>query len=161
MPADAPLAAIRKAYFRAAKRFHPDAIARLGLEDMRAEAGEIFSRIALANETLCDASRRQEYDRALAGGAEQIDVTTLAQAETFYRKGEILIRMGDFRGALEYLKNAVELYPDEAVYQSDLGWAYYKKEPPEPEQARKHLARALELDPGNNVAEFRAGILAR
>lgn len=158
---DAQHAAIRKAYFLAAKRYHPDAIARLGLQDIRREAGEVFSKIAEANEVLSDAKRRAAYDERLAGGAPDIDLRVLAQAETFYRKGEILINMGDFRGALGYLKNAVELYPDEPVYQSDLGWAYYKKNPPEPELAMQHLEHALALDPGNAEAEFRKGVVAR
>jgi len=158
---DAPHAAVRKAYFLAAKRYHPDAIARLGLQDVRKQAGDVFSRIAEANEVLCDPSRRKAYDESLAGGGGQVDVRVLAQAETFYRKGEILIKMGDFRGALEYLQNAVQLYPDEAVYQSDLGWAYYKKSPSEPERGVEHVRRALELDPSNSVARFRLGVIER
>jgi tetratricopeptide (TPR) repeat protein len=158
---DAPHAAIRKAYFLAAKRYHPDAIARLGLQDIRVQAGEVFSRIAEANEVLSDRDRRRAYDGALEGGVAEIDVQTLAQAETFYRKGEILINMGDFRGALPYLKNAVTLYPDEAIYQSDLAWAYYKKSPPEPELALEHIRRALALDAGNAEAQFRLGVIER
>ena len=158
---DAAHAAIRKAYFLTAKRYHPDAIARLGLADIRQEAGEVFAKIAEANEVLSDPQRRQEYDRALEGGMPDVDVQVLAQAETFYRKGEILMNMGDFRGALEYLKNAVELYPDEAAYQNDLGWAYFKKNPPEPEVAIVHIRAALELDPSDAVARFREGVVSR
>lgn len=158
---DAPHAAIRKAYFLAAKRYHPDAIVRLGLQDIRREAGEVFSKIAEANEVLSDGKRRAGYDERLAGGAPDIDLRVLAQAETFYRKGEILLNMGDFRGALGYLKNAVDLFPDETVYQSDLGWAYYKKNPPEPELAMEHLERALALDPDNAEAQFRKGVVSR
>jgi tetratricopeptide (TPR) repeat protein len=153
--------AVRKAYFLAAKRYHPDAIARLGLQDIRTQAGEVFAKIAEANEVLSDAQRRNAYDRSLESGGtgEEIDVTIIAQAETFYRKGEILIKMGDFRGALEYLQNAVQLYPDEAVYQSDLAWAYYKKSPPEREPALEHIYKALELDPTDAVAQFRKGVI--
>jgi tetratricopeptide (TPR) repeat protein len=91
----------------------------------------------------------------------EIDVTLIAQAETFYRKGEILINMGDFRGALEYLKNAVELYPDEAVYQSDLAWSYYKKSPPERAPALKHIRKALDLNPSDTAAQFRLSVIER
>lgn len=153
--------AIRKAYFMAAKRYHPDAIARLGLQEIRQQAGEVFSKIAEANGVLSDREKRRRYDESLEDGTPEIDVQVLAQAETFYRKGEILINMGDFRGALEYLKNAVRLYPDEATYQSDLAWAYYKKAPPEPDPAFEHIQRALELDPSNAVAQFRLGVIQR
>ena len=153
--------AIRRAYLVAAKRYHPDAIARLGLQDIRREAGEVFGRIAEANETLADPKRREAYDNKLAGGLPDVDVQVLAQAETFYRKGEILINMGDFRGALGYLKNAVELYPHECVYQSDLAWAYYKKSPPELESALAHIRKAIELDPSNQEAQFRQGVIER
>lgn len=152
---------IRKAYFLAAKRYHPDAIARMGLQDIRSQAGEVFSKIAEANDVLSDMERRAAYDRSLETGVSDIDVTVIAQAETFYRKGEILINMGDFRGALEYMQNAVELYPDEAVYQSDLAWCYYKKSPPEPEPALVHIREALERDPSNAVAQFRLSLIER
>jgi tetratricopeptide (TPR) repeat protein len=156
---EATHAAIRKAYFMTAKRYHPDVIARLGLHDIRSQAGEVFSKITEANEVLSNADRRETYNQQLDGGAGEIDLQTLAQAETFYRKGEILINMGDFRGALDYLKNAVDLYPHEAVYQSDLAWTYFKKAPPEPEPALEHIRLALELDPEDAVAQFRLGVI--
>ncbi len=158
---DAARGAIRKAYLIAAKRYHPDALTRLGLHRLKNEAGQVFAQIAQANEILSDDGKRSHYDAELAGGASDIDVTSIAQAETFYRKGEILVRMGDFRGALEYLQNAVRLFPDECVYQSDLAWAYYKKAPSEPKLAKEHLQRALELEPDNQVALFRHGVIDR
>ena len=61
------------------------------------------------------------------------------------------MRVGNFRGALDYLQPAVELWPEEAAYQAALGWALFKKSPPEPDRAREHLERALEIAP--NVAQ--------
>jgi tetratricopeptide (TPR) repeat protein len=156
---DTDTAALRKAYFSAAKRYHPDAIARLGLQAIRVEAGEVFARIAEANDTLSDDAKRRDYDTLLSGDGKGVDAAVLAQAETFYRKGEILLKMGNFRGALELLQSAVGLYPDECVYQSDLGWAYFKKNPPEIEPALKHLREALRLDPSDSVAKHRLGVI--
>ena len=152
---------IRKAYLLAAKRHHPDAITRLGLHDIRSQTGEVFSKIAEANEVLSDKKRRAAYDRSLESGLSEIDVTRIAQAEIFYRKGGILIHMGDFRGALDYMKNAVELYADEAAYHSDLAWCYYKKSPPERQPALEHIRNALQLNPTDAVAQFRQGLIER
>jgi tetratricopeptide (TPR) repeat protein len=158
---DAATGAIRKAYFSAAKRYHPDALARLGLNDIKEEAARVFARMAEANETLSDKNKRAEYDASLETDEPAIDATRLAQAETFFRKGEILTNMGDFKGALEYLRPAVELWPDEATYQSTLAWAYYKKRPAEPDKALVHLRKALALDPDDSVSQFRLGLVER
>ena len=154
-------AEIKKAYFSLAKRFHPDALARVGLESMKREATAIFSRTAEAYETLKDDQKRANYDDALDSGSPEIDTTSLAQAETFFRKGEILVKMGDFRGALQFLQNAVDLWPEEAAYQATLGWALYKKNPPDSERAKEHLELALPLAPKDAVVHFRLGVVLR
>ena len=71
------------------------------------------------------------------------------------------MRQGNFRGAFDFLKPAVELWPDECAYQSALGWTYYKKTPSEPEAARTHLERALAIDAEDGVTLFRLGVVLR
>jgi len=164
LESNASAASVKKAYFQAAKRYHPDALSRLGLADLKREAGEVFGRITEAYETLSDASRRADYDARLEGGdgeADALDAARLAQAETFFRKGEILVKMGNFAGALEFLEPAVELWPEEAAYQAALGWALFKKAPPELERAREHLEQALALDEGRAVVHLRLGLVLR
>ena len=78
-----------------------------------------------------------------------LDAERLAAAETNYRKGEILMRQGNFRGALEFLRPAVELWPEDGTYQGALGWALFKAAPSDPVRAREHLERALALEPRN------------
>lgn len=157
---DASPVQIKKAYFKAAKKYHPDALGRIGLGDSKESAAQVFARIAEAFETLSDVDKRKIYD---SGDAEpaQIDTARLTQAETSFRKGEILLRMGNFLGALEYLEPAVELWPEEPAYQQALGWALFKQPQPDPDRAQIHLMTALELDPEDGSALLRLGQLAR
>jgi tetratricopeptide (TPR) repeat protein len=158
---DAPVAAVKRAYFAAAKRFHPDALGALGLADLRAPAQAVFARIAQAYEVLADPARRRDYDQGLAGEGDAGEAARLMQAEALYRKGEVLLRAGNFNGAHEFLGPAVALYPGEAAYQSALGWALYKKRPSDPKAARTHLEQAIALDGRDAVAHFRLGLVLR
>lgn len=157
----ADAAAVRRAYVDLAKRFHPDAITRVGLTDLRDVAEVVFARIAEAHEVLADPDRRRDYDRGDQNGAEDMDVARVVQAEALFRKAEILLRAGNFAGALEFLKPAVGIWPEECAYQSALGWALYKKAPPDAKTAREHLEKAIALDNGDAVAHFRLGVVLR
>lgn len=153
--------AVKKAYFQLAKRYHPDALARLELDEVKEEAKEVFALIATAYEVLRDNERRRVYDRERKSGAEDLDAARLIQAETLYRKAEILLRAGNFLGALEYLAPAVELWPQECAYRSDLGWALFRKSPSNPEEAREHLEAATKLDDKNGEAYQRLSQVLR
>ncbi|NNL85756.1 MAG: DnaJ domain-containing protein [Myxococcales bacterium] len=142
VPNDAKTAAIKKAYLFAAKRFHPDALKRHGLESLKAKAGEVFAAIGKAHSVLSDSASRREYDE---GGIDSFDTDRLMQAETFFRQAEIMMRAGRFGEAAPLLENTVKLWPEEGAYQAYLGWALFKKRPSEPDRAREHLEKALEL----------------
>jgi len=150
IPQDAAPDDIRRAYHEAAKRYHPDALARAGLDrETRSKAGRVFASIAKAHAVLADSARRRSYDISLDSDESDLDAERLAAAETNYRKGEILMRQGNFRAALDFLKSAVELWPEDATYQGTLGWALYKAQPSDPVRARQCLERAYELEPRN------------
>lgn len=158
--ADASPIDIKKAYFKAAKRYHPDSLAKLGLTELKADAATVFARIAEAFETLSDPAKRERYDQ---GGSEEpdIDMARLAQAETSYRKGEILLRMGNFPAALEYLEPAVELWPEEPAYQAALGWALFKQPKRDKIRAREHLEIAHSTGPEDPTTLHRLSIVLR
>ena len=151
---------IKKAYFQAAKKYHPDALTRIGLEDLEEDAAQVFARISAAFETLSDKDKKARYDSGESAPA-QIDTARLTQAETSFRKGEILLRMGNFRGALEYLERAVELWPEEPAYQAALGWALHKQPQSDPERACEHLSIAHGQDPTDALTLFRLGLARR
>jgi tetratricopeptide (TPR) repeat protein len=152
--------AVKRAYFAAAKRFHPDALGQLGLADLRERANAVFARLAQAHETLSDPVRRRDYDEGLRG-AQDLEVSRVVQAEALYRKAEVMLRAGNFTAALEFLAPCVQLWPEECAYQSGLGWALYKRTPSDPKTARTHLERAVALDPKDAVAHFRLGLVLR
>ena len=153
---------LRKAYLQAAKRYHPDALSRLGFPaDLRERANRVFAEIGKAHNILADRKQRQRYDAALRTNDTDFDANRLAQAEKLYRKGEILLRQGNFSGALEFLEPAVDLWPEEAAYQSALGWVLHKKMPSEPERARKHLELAQRLDSRDTEIDVRLRTVLR
>ncbi len=156
----ASLADVRLAYRRAAKRLHPDALTRLGLEDLKEQANEVFSAIAHAHATLADPARRREYDTGHDGsGPDAESADRLGRAETLYRKAQVLLRAGRFVDALPLLQAAVSLWPEEGVYHGDLGWALFKIAQPRLPEARASLERAVELDPRSALAHERLGLV--
>jgi tetratricopeptide (TPR) repeat protein len=158
----ASAANIKVAYRQAAKRYHPDALAKAGLEDQtRQQANKVFARISKAYSVLSNPRSRNEYDEAQRSDEGPLDAARLANAESLYRKGEVLLRSGNFAGAIEFLRPAVELWPDESDYCAALGWALYRKLPSEPVLARIQLERAVELSPQNATAIHRLSIVVR
>jgi len=158
---DATGGLVKKAYFKAAKRYHPDSLMKLGLGDLKEPAAEVFAHIAAAFEVLSDDHKRKEYDATQRGDRPDIDVNLLAQAEGLFRKGEILVRMGDFQGALEFLEPAAELWPEECAYQMELGWALFKKSPCDLERARHHLELATQWGPESALSHYRLSLVLR
>jgi Flp pilus assembly protein TadD len=159
---DAAPAAIKRAYHDAAKRFHPDALSRAGLDrETREKAGRVFAAIGKAHAVLADAKRRRRYDTSLDSDETDLDAERLAAAETNYRKGEILMRQGNFRGALDFLRPAVELWPEDGTYQGALGWALYKATPSDPIRARQHLERAYAIEPRNAEIVYHLSLVLR
>lgn len=160
--AAATAAEIKVSYLQAAKRYHPDALAKAGLDaETRQQANSVFARISKAYSILSNPRQRAEYDEAQSSSEGPIDAERLANAESLYRKGEVLLRSGNFAGAIEFLRPAVELWPDESDYCSALGWALYRKLPSEPVLAREQLERAVELSPENATAIHRLSIAVR
>jgi Flp pilus assembly protein TadD len=153
---------VKVSYLQAAKRYHPDALAKAGLDDQtRQQANNVFARISKAYSVLSNKRLRADYDEAQSSDEGPIDAERLASAESMYRKGEVLLRSGNFAGAIEFLRPAVELWPDESDYCSALGWALYRKMPSEPVLAREQLKRAVELAPQSATAIHRLSVVVR
>src|SRR6185436_2155561 len=65
-PRDATEAQVKEAYFRMAKRFHPDAHHDPALSDLRGKLEQVFIRLGEAYEVLRNPRIRGSYERSLA-----------------------------------------------------------------------------------------------
>ena len=139
VPRDATEAQVREAYFRLAKRFHPDVHHDAALSDLRDRLEEVFTRLGEAYEVLCSPRIRASYERDLArlegtpaGSTIPADPAreTEAAAETIERGSESL--------AQERYWEAIRLF------ESAIPWA----EGALKQQARILLARAYAKNPG-------------
>lgn len=157
---DAPAAKIKKAYLKIAKRLHPDKVTQAGLEDVKETANELFAEITRAQQVLIDPDERRAYEASLEGHST-FDADRLGQAETLFRKGEILMNAGNFLGAYELLEAAVQLWPEEADYQAALAWTLFKKNPPEDARAIEHFEKALALNADNAHTRLRLSVVLK
>ncbi|MCP5057880.1 MAG: DnaJ domain-containing protein [bacterium] len=157
---DAPAPKIKKAYLKAAKRLHPDKVAQGGLEDIKDTANELFAEFTRAHQVLTDPDERRAYEASLEGHTS-FDADRLGQAETLFRKGEMLMNAGNFLGAYDLLEAAVQLWPEEADYQAALAWTLFKKNPPEDARAIEHFEKALALNGDNAHARLRMAVVLK
>jgi hypothetical protein len=79
---DATVAQVREAYYRLAKRFHPDVHHDAALSDLRDKLEELFTRLGEAYEVLCSPRIRASYERDLARqeGAQGVPIAAVDPA---------------------------------------------------------------------------------
>jgi curved DNA-binding protein CbpA len=134
---DAPMSAIRGAYHRASRRFHPDAH-RDAPASVRAEVSRIARRIAEAYSVLRDPRRRRVYDRQLGGSSARLRMPlALAEVEAerqhreeregrtpngqrYFRLAQADLGRGDRAAAERNLRTALTFEPDNARFRQIL-----------------------------------------
>lgn len=171
---DAPVEAVRAAYFELARHLHPDRLAAAGVGDDKREAHRVFARINEAFGVLSDPDRRAEYTRVLqAGGAAAVQAQAEAAAskvkqviggEEAFRQGEAALRRMALEDAVMLFKRAAELSPEEGEYHAMLGWTLYVAAPVKTDAlntARGHLRKAMELRPNSALPHLLLGRIAR
>jgi len=171
---DAPPADIDRAYEALARSFHADRY-RLSPEDDRKMAQEIFDRLTEAHRTLRDPARRKSYLAKLArseeDGIEDVPIEPAARprlptpapppstsaagspsnaaARALYDVGLEHLKARRHHEAVEALRQAARLVPNEADFRAALGWALFRQAPADARAGRAAVAelrRALQLD---------------
>ena len=167
---DAPTAEIDRAYEALARSFHADRY-RLSPEDDRRLAQEIFDSLAEAHrvaarsrhaqgvpraswtrETSEDgraAARRADAGDAAASDRAAAAVTANAAARALYDVGLEHLQARRHHEAVEALRQAARLVPNEADFRAALGWALFRQAPADARAGRAAIAelrRALQID---------------
>src|SRR5882724_814691 len=147
-------AAIRRAYYRLAKRFHPDKHRRPEIEDLLPAVEAMFSTTTEAYNTLTDAAARAEYDREMqtsSGAPKAPDADLQTQARESYARARKHLEAEELFDALRHLETATSLDPTKAEYWLYLG-VVQTKNPKWRKKAEASLLKAIELNQGMAVA---------
>lgn len=162
VPETATREEVKHAYLEAAKLYHPDRAAAVGLTDLAADAARIFRRLTEAHATLGDDARRAAYLEQLRGGVSStVDGDALArrllEAEASFFKGDALVKQGQFAAALVELQRAVEGNPDDGDHLALYAWARLGARQATPVEARAQIEGALRKAPRSARAHHYLG----
>jgi tetratricopeptide (TPR) repeat protein len=170
---EAPTAEVDRAYEALARSFHADRY-RMASDDDRRMAQEIFESLAEAHRVLQDPARRRAYVAKLGRSddetpppahdtvVEPIPTPIRAAssspggaAQSLYEVGLEHLRARRHHEAVEVLRQAARLVPNEADYRAALGWALFRQAPADARAARAAIAelrRATQIDERNRGA---------
>ena len=154
---DADPAAVKRAYFAAAKRWHSDAFAGRDLGDLAPVVERIFARISEASTVLGDPAKRAEYDVFLERKAKGLptDVASVLKAEETFVRARALFRAQRYADAEALFRQAVEINPAEAEFWAYLGASCHRaRGSAAVAEAREAFARARALIPRSLVTEY-------
>jgi curved DNA-binding protein CbpA len=134
---DAPTSAIRSAYHRTSRRFHPDAH-RQESPELRLQVSRIAKRVAEAYSVLRDPRRRQVYDQRIQRGRSRLRmplVEAVAEADRqrrearegrtpngrrYFALAKTDLARGNLAAAERNLRTAITFEPDNALFREML-----------------------------------------
>ncbi len=139
---------VKKAYFRLARKYHPDRFGRAVEPEMRDKIETVFDAVTKAYRTLGRKDQRGLYDSKTAGSPPAEDKDRGRNAEIRFRQGKTLFGQGRYDEALVLLEEAVRLKDDKGDYYLLLAMAE-SKIPSLGRKAERDFRRAIEIEPWN------------
>ena len=139
---------IKKAYYHAARKFHPDRTASFPSETLKNKLNDIFAFLTEAYKILSQPVARAQYDENLAHKKQpKTEKNNMDLAQERFHEGRTLFDEGLYSEAEEVFGQAI--YLDDSVpdyyYYFSLALAQNNKY----SEAGKFLSKALRLDPSN------------
>lgn len=139
---------IKKAYFRLARKFHPDRFGRGVDPEIRDKIETVFDAVTKAYRTLSRKDQRGMYDSKSAGPSPSEDKDHGRNAEIRFRQGKTLFGQGRYDEAVALLEEAVRLKDDKGDYYLLLAMTE-SKIPELGRKAERDFQRAIEIEPWN------------
>ncbi len=124
--AKADSAAVKAAYFKLAKSFHPDTVPAGSPETLAQLKSQLFGVVGEAYRTLADERSRADYAEELLAGThgEKVDISQIFQAEENFQKACVLVKLRRFKDAVALLDAAIKLNPNEGEFYAWRGHAF-------------------------------------
>jgi curved DNA-binding protein CbpA len=139
-------AEIKKAYYKAAKEFHPDRHFHLKSDTVKEKLNHLFSYVTAAYTTLSDPQKRNEYDRLLS--VKSVKTASNEElARSRFEEGMKEIKNGNYSGAYELFGQATYLHKDVGDYHYYYGICLVRLK--RLKEASKAIERAVQCKPMN------------
>ncbi|WP_164007967.1 DnaJ domain-containing protein [Pyxidicoccus trucidator] len=158
--------AVKIAYFRLAKLYHPDTLPQGAPPELEKLKAEVFAYIGDAYRMLSDDKSRAEYIEELkSGGAgADVDINSILMAEELFQKSCILVKARKFPEAVKMLDEAIKLNAEEAEFYAWRGYARFfmatDKKAAQPEAFRE-IQNAIKRNERCAPAHYFLGVIAK
>jgi tetratricopeptide (TPR) repeat protein len=138
---------LKKAYYNAAKEFHPDIHFYIPSDTLKNKLNTIFSHITDAYKILSDPKTCREYDNSLSIKPSKTESNNVEIARTRFREGKEAFRKRSYAEAAELFGQATYLDGSVPDYHFNMGLALEKAK--RLREAEKALQQALKIAPYN------------
>ncbi|NNC21434.1 DnaJ domain-containing protein [Corallococcus exiguus] len=157
--------AVKIAYFRLAKLYHPDTLPQGAPPELEKLKAEVFAYIGDAYRALSDDKSRAAYIEELKnGGGDGVDIQAILQAEELFQKACILVKARKYPEAVKMLNEAISLNAEEPEFFAWRGYARFlvapDKKAAQPEAFRE-IQAALKRNERCAPAHYFLGVIAK
>lgn len=174
VPRNTDDSAVRQAYVRLAREYHPDRVAGGGLgadESLRAKIDALFKRLGDAHHAIGSAEARSSYDRELGalGGNTQAPADGKRQrrpleAQNAFRMAEIFFKKKDFKQAEAHYRQATMFDGEDPKILTAFAFCIWlntdQDEKARTEDAKKRLAEVVQKHRYGDAA-YKLGLILR